>query len=387
MPAIIHRQSGAENEFVQDGLRAKVVAIVLAAFALAVFIAAWACVVFVAQPFGNRQWHLITVGIALAAVTVGIWRSRGRSTVQPKKPVERIFGRSIWLVQSVFWGALACWLGLIVWSAACPGGEIPPPKSNPLAIRILTWNILYGADHGMPWKQHGWPLRKKAMAPVLAGTKPDILCVQEALDDQAKYLAELMPTHRRIGVGRDDGITAGEHCAILFNQTRFEELDGGTFWLEEPTDRPASEFRVGPKRICTWVRLRDRQTGRAFRLYNLHQYLTEQARVQAARIVLARIDKGDPSDAIVVTGDFNAPPDTQDRRLFEAVGLVPSARGSGVTADLPTYQFYGFRLRRLDEILINRSWRVLDQYVIDAKPDNTFPSDHFGVMADLMINK
>jgi endonuclease/exonuclease/phosphatase family metal-dependent hydrolase len=387
MPAIIHRQSGAENEFVRGTLREKVIAIGRATFALAMLFGGWTCVVFVSQPFGNRQWHLITVGIVLAAVTVRIWRSRGRPTVQPKKPVERIFGRSIWLVQSVFWGELACWLGLIVWSAACPGGEIPPPKSNPLAIRILTWNILYGADQGTPWKEHGWPLRKQAMAKVLAGTKPDILCVQEALDAQANYLTELMPTHRRVGVGRDDGNTAGEHCAILFDRTRFEELGGGTFWLEEPADRPATDFRIGPKRICTWVRLRDRQTGRAFRLYNLHQYLTEQARVQAARIVLARIDEGDPSDAIVVTGDFNATPETQDRQLFEVVGLVPSARGSGVTANLPTYQFYGIRLRRLDDILVDRSWRVLDQYVIDAKPDNTFPSDHFGVMADLMINK
>jgi endonuclease/exonuclease/phosphatase family metal-dependent hydrolase len=386
MPAIIHRQSGAENEFVQGALRAKIVAIVLATFALAVFIAASACVVFVAQPFGNRQWQLIAVGIALAAVTAGLFRSGGRSMGHPKS-LERIFGRSLWLGKSFVWGSLASWLGLLAWSAVCPGGAIPPAKSDPAAIRVLTWNVLYGADQGTPWKQHAWPLRKKAMAAVLAGTKPNILCVQEALDAQAKYLTELMPTHRRVGVGRDDGNTVGEHCAILFDQTRFEELGGGTFWLEEPADRPANEFRMGPKRICTWVRLRDRQTSRAFRVYNVHQYLTEQARVQAARIILARIDEGDHSDAIVVTGDFNAPPDTQDRRLFEVVGLVSSSRGSGVTANLPTYQFYGIRLRRLDDILVDRSWRVLDQYVIDAKPDNTFPSDHFGVMADLMINE
>jgi endonuclease/exonuclease/phosphatase family metal-dependent hydrolase len=386
MPAIIHRQSGAENEFVRGTLREKVIAIGRATFALAMLFGGWTYGVFVFQPFGNRQWQLIAVGIALAAVTAGLCRSGGRSMAHPNS-LERIFGRSLWLGKCFVWGSLASWLGLLAWSAVCPGGAIPPAKSDPVAIRVLTWNILYGADHGTPWKQHGWPLRKKAMAKALADTKPDILCVQEALDDQAKYLAQLMPTHRRVGVGRDDGNAAGEHCAILFDQTRFGELGGGTFWLEEPADRPATEFRMGPKRICTWVRLRDRQTGRAFRVYNVHQYLTEQARVQAARIILARIDEGDHSDAIVVTGDFNATPETQDRRLFEAVGLVPSARGSGMTANLPTYQFYGIRLRRLDDILVDRSWRVLDQYVIDAKPDNTFPSDHFGVMADLMINE
>ena len=110
-----------------------------------------------------------------------------------------------------------------------------------------------------PGHDYGWPIRKKAIATVLAGTKPDILCVQEALEEQGKYLAELLPGHRRVGVGRDDGRTAGEHCSILFDRSRFEELGGGTFWLEEPIDRPPAEFRLGPKRICTWVRLRDRR--------------------------------------------------------------------------------------------------------------------------------
>jgi hypothetical protein len=31
--------------------------------------------------------------------------------------------------------------------------------------------------------------------------------------------------------------------------------------------------------------------------------------------------------------------------------------------------------------------RVLNQYVIDAKPGNTFPSDHFREMADLIIEE
>ena len=239
----------------------------------------------------------------------------------------------------------------------------------------------------MPWTRNGWPIRKKAIATVLAGTKPDILCVQEALEEQGKYLADLLPGHRRVGVGRDDGRTAGEHCSILFDRSRFEELGGGTFWLEEPTDRPPTELRVGPKRICTWTRLRDRRSGRALRVYNMHQYLTEQARVRAVELILARIDVGDPSDAVLITGDFNSPPDTQDRRLLEAVGLISSSQAAGPAVQSPTYQFYGIRLRRLDDILVNRSWRVVNQYVIDAKPENTFPSDHFGVMADLMLKE
>ena len=112
--------------------------------------------------------------------------------------------------------------------------------------------------------------------------------------------------------------------------------------------------------------------------------MTEPARVEAVRLILAKIDKEDPSESVLVAGDFNAPPETQDRRLFEAVGFISTAQRAGASTVAPTYQFYGIRLRRLDDILVNRGWRVVNHYVLDAKPDNIFPSDHFGVMADLI---
>jgi endonuclease/exonuclease/phosphatase family metal-dependent hydrolase len=363
----------------------RALATVPATIALTILLSGWVWSVFVLQPFGHRQWTVIAVLGPLVALVVGIRRGR-RLTPETPTRLEMAFGRSFWLGRSIVAGALTCWIALIGWSAFSPGGAIPPVKSNPEAIRVLTWNILHGTESGMPWTRYGWPIRKKAIEAALAGTKPDILCVQEALEGQGTFLAALLPGHRRVGVGRDDGRSAGEHCFISFDHTRFEELGGGTFWLEEPADAPpGGELRLGPKRICTWARLRDRQTGRAFRVYNTHQYLTERARVESVRIILARIELGDPSDAVLVAGDFNAPPETRDRRLFEAASLISSARGAGVSSESPTYQFYGIHMRRLDDILVNPRWHVVNQFVVDLKPENTFPSDHFGVMADLMI--
>ena len=185
--------------------------------ALAVLLCAWAWAVFVLQPFGHRQWTLITVLALLAPIIAGIGRRRRLAAETPTR-LERILGRSLWLGWSVLAGALAGWLGLIGWSAMSPGGAIPPAKSNPRAIRVLTWNILHGTERGMPWTRYGWPIRKKAIAMALAGTRPDILCVQEALDDQVMYLAGRLPEHRRVGVGRDDGRSSGEHCAIFFDR-------------------------------------------------------------------------------------------------------------------------------------------------------------------------
>ncbi len=79
---------------------------------------------------------------------------------------------------------------------------------------------------------------------------------------------------------------------------------------------------------------------------------------------------------------------------------VPPAAGSSPLADLTsvatltgrpagasTYQFYGIRLKCLDGILLSRDFRVRQQRVVDVKPGNTFPSDHFQILADISLSE
>ena len=130
----------------------------------------------------------------------------------------------------------------------------------------------------------------------------------------------------------------------------------------------------------------NRATGRSLRVYNTHQYMTEPARVEAVRVILAMIEKGESGGSSACcrrfqrgTRDTGSPALRGGRFHFDC-----RARASASTV-APTYQFYGIRLRRLDDILVNRGWQVVNHQVVDAKPDNIFPSDHFGVMADLIL--
>src|SRR5581483_11238021 len=109
-----------------------------------------------------------------------------------------------------------------------------------------------------------------------------------------------------------------------------------------------------------------------------------QSRLSAARIVLDHIKAGDPGDAVVLVGDFNAGSDAPSRQLFAEAGLRETTALAGQQAP-PTYQFYGLRMGSLDGILIGPGWRVSGYAVVDVKPDGVFPSDHFGVLADLAL--
>jgi endonuclease/exonuclease/phosphatase family metal-dependent hydrolase len=330
-------------------------------------------------------WGLFTAVAGLLAALILGPRLRRRAPAAP------VTGRQRWLRRLRGAGRMMCgvvlagWLGLIAWSQLSRGGPMPGPKAEPGGVRVLTWNILRGQEHGPPWQQNNWPARKQALGAALRQTRPDILLVQEALPDQLAFLDETLPGHRRVGVGRDDGQSGGEHCAIYFQDGRFRQVDGGTFWLEEPTDRPRGPG-LNVKRICTWVRLRDQVSGRTLRVYNTHQYLTEGARLPASHIIRDRVKAGDPSDAVLLTGDFNATPEAPSRRMFAEAGLRETAALAGRGAE-GTYQLSGLRLRCLDGILVGPGWHVQQYAVVNVKPRGLFPSDHFGVLADLTTGR
>jgi endonuclease/exonuclease/phosphatase family metal-dependent hydrolase len=256
-------------------------------------------------------------------------------------------------------------------------------KANPHAIRIVTWNIHCGQDEGLPWQRLDWPRRKHSLRTALSQAQPDILCVQEARPGQVAYLERIMPGHERIGVGRDDGSARGEHCAIYFDHSRFERLAERTFWLHEPIDTPRAGSAFAIRRICSRVRLRDRMNDRVVCIYNTHLPLTERARRRAVRLVLQQIAVSDRSDVVVLAADFNALPSAVSRNLFTLAGLTDTAGLAGQCQGGKTFHLFGIPVCSLDGILVGRG-AVVDRYqLLDSKPGNLFPSDHFGILVDL----
>jgi hypothetical protein len=53
--------------------------------------------------------------------------------------------------------------------------------------------------------------------------------------------ALLGPSYSHVGVGRDDGIAAGEYSPIFYDNKRFERLAWKTIWLSKTPDVPGSK--------------------------------------------------------------------------------------------------------------------------------------------------
>jgi len=260
------------------------------------------------------------------------------------------------------------------------------------AVRVMSFNIRYGtANDGA----HRWEARRDAVIGTIRDHAPHVLGVQEALRFQLDELARALPGYRELGVGRDDGRTAGEYSAILVDTARFSLLTDGTFWYSDTPTVPGS-MHWGNRitRIATWVRLVDRATGDTLRVYNTHwDHESQPSRERSAALLLDRV-RGDagPGDRVLVMGDFNSD-DTNPafQRLAAAAG---SAESTPLLRD--TFRarhpdakvvgtFNAFRgdstAGKIDAILAGAGWSVLDAGIDRRRWGALWASDHFAVWA------
>ncbi len=256
-------------------------------------------------------------------------------------------------------------------------------------LRVMSFNVRYGtAADG----ENAWPLRQEMVAGVMEDFHPDVVGVQEALHFQLDELGALLPEMSWIGVGRDDGVTAGEYAPILYRRDRLDVLEEGTFWFSDEPEAPGSmSWGNEIPRICTWGRFRDRVSGAVFTLFNLHwDHRSQPSRERGAQLLLERIrNRGNPGDRLLVTGDFNAGEGNPAfRALLDAGDLslkdpfrvrFPDAREVGT--------FHGFEGgsegEKIDAILAGSGWDVLHAGIVRVSFNGRYPSDHYPVTAVL----
>lgn len=193
--------------------------------------------------------------------------------------------------------------------SGAPPVAVPVREDGALVLAIMTSNVRYEnpGDRGT----RAWRQRIIGMVRVIRRVAPDVIGVQEAMHGQAADLWASLPDYEFYGVGRDDGLRAGEYSGIFYRRWRFEldATDCGTFWLSATPEKPGSRTWGNEiPRVATWVRLIDRASGRGFYVFNTHwDHKNQDSREKAAVLTAARIDaRKHPDEPVVLTGDFNS---------------------------------------------------------------------------------
>lgn len=268
------------------------------------------------------------------------------------------------------------------------------------SVRVMSYNVRYStADDG----ENNWENRRAATPTMLRDIKPDIFGVQEAMKEQIDFILEKCPSYMAVGVGREDGVSEGEHMSVFYNADILELVDWGNYWLSETPWKPSIGWDAACKRTATWTLMRVKATGKLFYFVNTHlDHRGVMAKRNGLALVFDSIQKMNKEGyPMVLTGDFNVLPDNPC--LSELDSLMVSARKSArKTETKGSFNGYGHPekskagdklhgkvlsgLRPIDYIYhkgfsSNPVFRVVDKQYNDI----TFISDHYPIYADLIF--
>jgi len=262
----------------------------------------------------------------------------------------------------------------------------------PFRFKVLSFNIRYGTARD---GEDAWPKRREMVSKVIQDQAADFVGVQEALRFQLDAIGEDVSGYGEIGVGRDDGKTAGEYSAILFKKDRWSASDSGTVWLSDTPDKPGSKsWGNSIPRVVTWGRFTEKSTGRTVMVFNTHfDHQSQPSREKSAEFIKSLIAKESQRNPFILMGDLNAGEDNPAILTLksETEGLpriVDTFRA--VHPDEKTVgTFNGFSGKsdgaKIDYIFVSEPMITHAAEIVRTSFDSRYPSDHFPVSAEVEL--
>lgn len=269
--------------------------------------------------------------------------------------------------------------------------DVPPRWYGPLietTMRVITWNVwgLYG----------GWQKREAAIAETLAEARPDVVVLTESWakggDSQCARLAGPLglPHHAFSGVPAQEDQMALSGVGVLSR------------W---PIARETS-LTFGETRVLFVALAGPRGPAQVYGLVmDAWWFDQSQARQQEIRQLLTRVSKEqDQNTPLIVCGDFNTDPDSDEIRMLTGRTTVPvpglsfydaweasgpPAPGYTWSNDNPLATQLLWPNRRIDYIFSATSRRggaghPRQSALLGTHPvHGTYASDHYGLRADL----
>lgn len=252
-------------------------------------------------------------------------------------------------------------------------------------LNVISYNIRYDNPGD---GEHAWPNRKDNVINLLKFHEADIFCLQEVLHTQVVQLDKAFPYFSYVGVGRDDGIRKGEYAPVFFNTERFTKIESGHFWLSDNPGIPGLGWDAACIRICTWIVLKESDTGKQFMVFNTHfDHIGLKARENAADLIIREIDNKSDGMPVILCGDFNLPPESVPMKK-----LASALHDSYTKTELPphgaTGTWSGFTYNdeagdRIDYIFVSEGVRVLRYAALTDSRDRSFFSDHLPVFVEV----
>lgn len=275
--------------------------------------------------------------------------------------------------------------------------------ADSLDLRLMTYNIRYAAENPSggekPWGSVRRPLMAAQLDYELAGRPDSLLCFQEALYSQVQDLkTDLGAEWEYVGIGRDDGLEAGEFSPIFYQPSEWELQEQKTYWLSETPDVVGSVgWDAALPRIVTVAKFQHQETGNPFVYMCTHfDHQGQVARENSAELLVQIADEWSSSNStapVFLGGDLNIEPDNVAYQILadkmnDVKDVVPEEHHYGHDMTYTAFDVDTGNDSQIDHIFVLdptglewTSFAVLNTYF----DNEIFISDHRPVVVDVIV--
>jgi endonuclease/exonuclease/phosphatase family metal-dependent hydrolase len=269
-------------------------------------------------------------------------------------------------------------------------------------LHVVTFNVRYDNPDDGP---NRWEMRVPLIESYFAKEMPDIIGMQEVKHNQIIDLQKILPGFAYVGTGRDDGKQGGEYTPIFYKKDKFSLLENSQFWLSETPEVPGSiGWDAAITRIVTWAKFEDKFSGKTFCFFNTHfDHRGVKAREMSPFLLSDKIAEIAVNSPVILTGDFNIQKNNatlgsavydnlietlKSKNALNSAELITetpvTTTGSTSTGFRPNWTV-GESGDAIDYIFVNEYFKVKSYRVDRIVKDSIFISDHWPVIARLVI--
>lgn len=246
-----------------------------------------------------------------------------------------------------------------------------------MKIKAISFNIRNCDDiDGNSVKE-----RAPRLSLTMAECDADVIGLQEYKPRWKKHIKKFCGKTFRMYVKYRDPKTR-EATPVFWNKKKFACIKKGYFWLSD-TPRKRSkgwDEKYDCYRICTYVILKDRLTGKKFTFINTHFGFGDAGQVKSAELIYKMSKEISPYPTFV-TGDFNMEPDSPGYKTMASLFSDADISEDGKTK--ATCHDYGKKSEHIDYCFIDENITSCGVEILDKTFDGKYPSDHYGLFIKL----
>lgn len=294
-----------------------------------------------------------------------------------------------------------------------------PSFSSDDVIKVLDQNVRCVSDAD---KYPGTTREERhlRLAEQVEKYDPDVMGFQEVVPKWLEFLkADYSAEYDYYSWFREGnsatGSSAGDECSPVFwKKDKFDKVDAGHFWLGDNPSAPSKYAgQTDQHRICNWVKLKNKETGKQFIFGSVHYSLDTDARIKSAQTMTSQLKKAAGSVPVICVGDYNMSRNSQEYNALVQAGFLGDLNddlsyhnpdrdydshntGGGYTTPATAFNENGeavggsvidfVMISSTDTNIYPMSYKVIqEKFGSKHNLQDQFVSDHFGIFAEVVI--